>query len=144
MILCYRIGMRLIGIDYGTKRVGLAVSDEAGHFALPRTVIANTPTLLYEVRKIAVDEGVQEIVIGESRQYDMSANRILPEILAFKQALEEGGLKVHLELEFMTSVQAGRWQGKTDKLDASAAAIILQSFLDRRAQVAPAKDQDQS
>jgi len=123
--------MRYLGIDYGTKRVGVAVSDPTAKFALPLSVVANTSDLVAEIEKIALDNEVAEIVIGESRQYDMSANAILPAILAFKEALEARGLRTRLELEFMTSVQAERFQGKNGKTDASAAALILQSFLDR-------------
>ncbi len=124
--------MKVIGIDYGSKRVGVAVSDEAGEFALPSAVLENSAALLAEIEKIALFNKAQEIVMGESRQYDMTPNKILPEILAFKDQLESRKLTVHLEPEFMTSVAAARFQGKNDKLDASAAALILQSFLDKR------------
>ena len=124
--------MRLIGIDYGSKRVGVAVSDEAGEFALPLTVLKNTKELLDEVVGLAKENEVKEIVIGDSRQYDMSANKIQPAIMEFRKQLEGKGLKVSMELEFMTSMQAERLQGKNDKSDASAAALILQSFLDKK------------
>ena len=124
--------MRYLGIDYGKKRIGVAVSDSSGEFALPVSVLANTDGLSSEIVKLAVEYGTKEAVIGESRQYDMTANKILPDILAFKAELEGMKLTVHLELEFMTSMQAERLQGKNDKIDASAAALILQSFLDRR------------
>ena len=123
--------MRYLGIDYGSKRVGVAVSDESLIFALPVSVIANTTDLVAEVGKIAAEYGTKDIVIGESRQYDMSANKILPEILAFKDALDAAGFRTYLELEFMTSLEAEREQGKHAKSDASAAALILQRFLDR-------------
>jgi len=123
--------MRYLGIDYGSKRVGVAVSDESKKFALPVSVVANTPDLVAEIEKIASENSSKDIVIGESRQYDMSANKILPDILAFKKALDDKGFRTYLELEFMTSQQAEREQGKHAKIDASAAALILQAFLDR-------------
>lgn len=123
--------MRTLGIDYGTKRVGVAVSDESGKFALPVSVIANTPDLAAEIGKIAAQYETREVVLGESRKYDMTANKILPAILAFKEELEAAKIKVTLELEFMTSMEAERHQGKNEMSDASAAALILQSFLDR-------------
>lgn len=123
--------MRILGIDYGSKRVGIAISDPEGRFALPNCVIKNTDTLLAEVVKLATDFEVKEIVMGESRNYTGEANKILPDILKFKKELESAGYVVHLELEFMTSVQAERLQGKNDMSDASAAALILQSYLDR-------------
>jgi len=124
--------MRYLGVDYGSKRVGLAISDENAEFALPLSVITNKPLLIKEVIKVATDNAVKEIVIGESRKYDMSANKILPDILALKDSLEKEKFIVHLELEFMSSVQAERLQGKNDMTDASAAAIILQAYLDRK------------
>ncbi len=124
--------MRYLGVDYGSKRVGLAISDENAEFALPLSVITNKPLLIKEIIKVATDNAVKEIVIGESRKYDMSANKILPDILALKDSLEKEKFIVHLELEFMSSVQAERLQGKNDMTDASAAAIILQAYLDRK------------
>jgi putative Holliday junction resolvase len=126
--------MRILGIDYGSKRVGVAVSDEKREFALPVSVIANTGTLLEEVAKIAVDNESKEIVMGESRNYQGEPNEILLDSMEFKKKLEKKGFTVYLEAEFMTSVQAERWQGKGALTDASAAAIILQSYLDRTKQ----------
>jgi putative Holliday junction resolvase len=123
--------MRIIGIDYGTKRVGIAVSDARGKFALPHTVIANTPLLIKEIEKVAIDNETKEIVMGESRDYNNLPNSILLESLELKKRLEGLGFIIHLEPEFMTSMQAERFQGKTALTDASAAALILQSYLDK-------------
>ena len=132
MILWYRGAMRILGIDYGTKRIGIALSDEAGQFALPHSVVQNSKAALEEISAIASQNGVKEIVLGESRNYKGEANAILADSLEFKKALEGKGFTVHLELEFMTSMNAERFQGKNELHDASAAALILQSFLDRR------------
>lgn len=128
--------MRLLGIDYGTKRVGVAISDESQKLAFPHSVIPNTPSLIDDIDKIAKDNQSAGIVIGESRDYKMQANTILPGILDLKERLEGRGHETYLELEFMTSAQAEREQGKHAKIDASAAALILQSFLDKKAQAA--------
>lgn len=122
---------RIMGIDYGSKRVGLALSDPSLKFAMPLSVVSNDPELLAKVQKIAVDNEVKEIVIGESKDYKGNANPILLDSLEFKAKLESLGFVVYFEPEFMTSVQAERLQGKTDLLDASAAALILQSYLDK-------------
>ncbi len=122
---------RVLGIDYGTKRVGLAISDENRQFALPLVVILNTPELCAEITKNAKEHEVKEIVIGESRNYKGEPNAIFLDADDLKQKLEKAGFKVYLELEFMTSMQAERIQGKNAMTDASAAAIILQSYLDR-------------
>jgi putative Holliday junction resolvase len=121
---------RLLGIDYGSKRVGVAVSDPSRRFALPVSVIQNTPILMEEIEKIAVDHETKEIVLGESKNYKGEPNDIMLDILAFKELLEAKGYKVYFEPEFMTSAQAERIQGKNDMSDASAAALILQSYLD--------------
>jgi putative Holliday junction resolvase len=124
---------RILGIDYGSKRVGIAVSDEDRQFALPVSVISSGPELASAITKIAIQYEAKEIVLGESRDYKGRPNPIFLEAASLKNELEKAGFIVHLELEFMTSVQAERFQGKTDKTDASAAALILQSYLDRSA-----------
>jgi putative Holliday junction resolvase len=123
--------VRILAIDYGSKRVGIALSDENRRFALPLTVISNTPKLAAEVAKIALQHGAGEIVLGESRNYKGKPNEIHADSLDFKKKLEGRGLAVHFEPEFMTSAQAERLQGKSGQIDASAAALILQSYLDR-------------
>ena len=124
--------MKLLGIDYGSKRVGIAFSDENGEFAIPSVVLNNSKNLLKEVLDLAKEKEIKEIVIGESKNYKGEANTILKESLKFKTELEKEGYTVHLEPEFMTSANAERFQGKNDLIDASAAALILQSFLDKR------------
>ncbi len=123
--------MRILGIDYGSKRVGVALSDAGRQFAMPLVVINNTKTLLEDVLKLAKENEIKEIVIGESKNYSGQANSILEASLNFKNDLEKAGFIVFMEPEFMTSTNAERFQGKTDLLDASAAALILQSFLDK-------------
>ena len=122
---------RLLGVDYGSKRVGVAVSDEGRKLAFPVSVVANTPELLAEIEKIALDNETREIVMGESRDYAGQPNEVMLASVEFKEKLEADGYTVHFEPEFMSSVQAERWQGKNDKSDSSAAAIILQSYLDK-------------
>jgi len=122
---------RILGIDYGTKRIGVAISDEARQFAMPLSVLTHSPQLVAEIEKIALDNETREIVLGESRDYKGLPNKILLDSMEFKDDLESRGFKVVFEPEFMTSVQAERFQGKNEMSDASAAALILQSYLDR-------------
>ena len=125
--------MRFLGIDFGKKRVGIAISDESGTLAFPHAVLPNDKTLLSEVVRLAKEQKVKAVVIGESKDLDGRANPLMKEIEAFKHILvRETKKQVHYEPEFWSSFQASRFQGKTDKLDASAAAIILQSYLDRK------------
>ncbi len=124
--------MRYLGIDYGTKRVGLALSDESGFMAFPLAVIKNDAKRNDTIVKYVKEKHVEAIVIGHS--VDMKGN---------KNAAQEGvealmldltlatGLPIHLEPEWFTTVAATRFQGKTDLKDASAAALILDSYLVR-------------
>lgn len=130
---------RIIGIDYGAKRIGIAVSSDDGGFALPHSVIQNIgdeSALVRAVTDLAQEKGATTLVLGESRDYAGAANPIMAQSLAFKAALESTGLRVVLEPEFMTSHQAERLRfelkGNADMRDASAAAVILQSFLDKQ------------
>ena len=124
--------MKFLGIDYGTKRVGLSTSSEDGNFAFPKTVLKNTKSLIEDIKRICVEESVTGIVIGESRDLDGKPNPLMKDITTFMEQLkEEIGIPMYLEPEFLTSHQAQKIQGKNDMLDASAAAIILQSFLDK-------------
>jgi RNase H-fold protein (predicted Holliday junction resolvase) len=70
-------------------------------------------------------------VVGESKDFGGRENKILVDIHVLVRQLEGLGLKVVLEPEFSSSVEANRFQGKNDLHDASAAAIILQRFLDK-------------
>ena len=125
--------MRYLGIDYGIKRVGIAFSDETGEFALPFSVLPNNDALLVAIAAICRDKNIGLIVLGESKNFAGEDNPIMKNIREFKIRLEkETGLFVHFEPEFFTSVEAGRIQGKNAKLDASAAALILKSFLEKR------------
>ncbi|MSU45463.1 MAG: Holliday junction resolvase RuvX [Candidatus Zambryskibacteria bacterium] len=136
--------MRLMGIDYGIKRVGIALSDEGVQFAMPFSVIENSKKLINEIIELAQKNKVEEVILGESKDYDGKDNAIHAESLEFKKLLEEKGLKVYLEPEFMTSVEAERKPGRENReadrkvrkeatvmLDARAAALILQSYIDK-------------
>ncbi|PCI27581.1 Holliday junction resolvase RuvX [Candidatus Wolfebacteria bacterium] len=125
--------MRMIGIDYGTKNVGIALSDEAGEFAMPLTVLFNNKELIPEIKNICKEREVAQIVLGESKGLDGVPNAIQAQIEEFKKSLEEEiGLHVVFEPEFYTSQEAARIQGEVKTLDSSAAALILRSYLDKQ------------
>ena len=125
--------MRFLGIDYGTKRVGTALSDEDGQLAFPKSVLSNTDSLVDEIKKICAEENISGVVIGESRDLDGTPNPLMKDIEIFMEELKkEINIPLYLEPEFLTSHQAQKIQGKNKMLDASAAAIILQSYLDRK------------
>ena len=122
--------MKLLGIDYGAKNVGIASTDESGEFALPRTVLQNDENLLKAIEKICRDENISKVVLGESKNFQGNDNQIQSEILEFKKSLESSGLVVVFHPEIMTSLEAQQIQGSNQMLDASAAALILKSFID--------------
>ena len=125
--------MRYLGIDYGSRRVGIAVASEEGGIAFPKVVLQNNAGLISEVQKICIEEGIGGIVVGESKNFEQKENLIMEQVHLFKEKLADlSGLQVYLEPEFMSSQQAEFIQGKNEMLDASAAAIILQSFMDRK------------
>jgi len=127
--------MKYLGIDYGTKRTGIALSDDSGAMAFPREVLAVTTEekLVEEIKKICTEEGVEELVLGESKNSQGEDNTVMQHIHPLKEALEkELSLPVHMELEFMTSMHADVGQGRTALRDASAAALILQRYLDKQ------------
>jgi putative holliday junction resolvase len=125
--------VRYLGIDYGAKNVGLALSDERGDFSYPLAVIQNSQELVAEVTKLCIENTVGEIVVGESHNFAMQANEIMREITPFAEALKSAtGLAVHLHPEFLTSMEAERLQGHNQMHDASAASLILKSYLDTK------------
>lgn len=127
--------MKCLGIDFGSKRVGLAISDDTARLAFPYCVISNNEKILDTIEKIIKDENINKVIIGESKNFAGEPNKIMKDINSFKYDLEQKtGIKIIFEPEFLTSHQAEFFQGKNDKLDASAAAIILQSYLDRNSQ----------
>jgi putative Holliday junction resolvase len=119
-----------MGIDFGERRVGIASTDESGEFALPRAVIPNTDNLLDEVVALAREWQVEKIIIGESKNLDGTYNPIHAKAAAFAVLLEEKGFGTEFHPEVYTSAEAEQLQGKNDMLDASAAAIILKSYID--------------
>ena len=100
-------------------------------FALPKEVLPNDERLMEKVSALTKEVDAKAIIVGESKDYKGKDNAIMKGILSFKEGLEKLGITAHLEPEFMTSVAAERFQGKNALHDASAAALILQSFLDR-------------
>lgn len=124
--------MRLMAVDYGEKRVGIASTDETGNFALPRVVLENNGNLLNEIMRLCEDWQIERIVVGESNDFKGEPNPIQAKAEKFAQNLESLGRSVEFHPELLTSLEAERLQGKNDMLDASAAAIILKSYMDSR------------
>lgn len=123
--------MRYLGIDFGSKRVGVAISDETNSFAFPLKVLENSTDIVEDIVVLCKENNVSEVVVGESRDFSQKNNKIMEEIIPFVEKLKEKiGLPVQMHPEFLTSQEAERLQGKNEMHDASAAALILKSFLD--------------
>jgi putative Holliday junction resolvase len=124
--------MKILGIDYGTKKVGIAISDDGGSVAFPYGVFPNDNRLTTIIQELCKKENINTVVLGESLDFSGQPNPVMKKILAFKKTLEEKlSLSVFLEKEFLTSKQARNIQKDGKLTDASAAAIILQSWLDK-------------
>lgn len=135
--------MKILGIDYGTKRIGLAVSDENNKLAFPKEVIKNNGELFRKIEAILSSEQISEIVVGESLDFAGLPNALMREIEFFLSKLSKKfKIPVHREKEFLTSVEARRYNhrlqrgpakgGGKSHIDASAAALILQRYLDKK------------
>ena len=141
--------MRFMGIDYGTKRIGVAISDENGVLAFPKEIVANDMQTFDKLRDIIGKEKVKEIVVGESVDFSGKLNALSGRIEVFILELQEKfELPVHKQKEFLTSVEARRYENlggqarksnahsklkqiKSGRVDAGAAALILQRYLDK-------------
>ena len=131
--------MRILGLDYGTKNIGVAISDDLAAFAFPKGVFPNNDKIFTSLASIIHGEGVTAIVLG-----DPGENKIAGDVKSFAKKLEETfGLEVIMEKEFMTSMHVSQAGGKKPiarltkkatgpKKDDSAAALILQRYLDRK------------
>ena len=121
-----------MALDYGTKRIGVALSDDQGMMAFPHSVIHRTKEYVAEIARLARENGVTTIVMGDSKDYAGVRNPIMKEALECVDALRALGFEVVLEPEILSSHQASHFQGKTDLTDAASASIILQSYIDRK------------
>lgn len=123
----------ILGIDYGTKRVGIALSDQSEMLAFPHATLSNTKTLVSDVTEIIRKENANLVVLGYSADFSGEENPVMERVHAFKKTLEEtSGVPVVFEQEWLSSQEASRFTGAHDMLDASAAAVILQRFLDKK------------
>lgn len=123
--------MKYLGIDYGEKRIGLALSDSEGKMAFPKETIPNNGRLFLFIKKYMEENKAEAVVVGASYGQNKEANPIMKEILELKKALENEGVKVFLEREDFSSMHAGFLAENRENLDGSAAAIILERFLAR-------------
>lgn len=125
--------MKILGIDYGEKRIGLAISDAGMKFAFPHRLLENNSEAIEEIGKVVKAEKIFEIVVGDTLNMDGTPNAITPDLEDFITELgHKFQIPIRKEKEFLTSVEARRYETGGGKVDASAAALILQRFLDKR------------
>jgi putative pre-16S rRNA nuclease len=139
--------VRVLGIDVGARRIGLAISDPSRTLARPLTTlaVANPSDAIDRVvdligRLRAEDDGLETIVVGLPSRLDGTPTDATPSVLAFIDALKTRTMMpVATEDERLTSHEADQrlaaterdWRKRKRMLDAAAAAIILQDYLDR-------------
>ncbi len=141
--------MRALGIDYGLKRIGLAVSDASGTLARPLATLdrARLPNdrmaaaaVLDQIARLD-DEPIAVVVVGWPRRLDGSANEQTARVEAFAAELRrQTSLPVVLQDERLSSHEADTrlatrekdWRRRKTRLDAAAAAVILPDYLDTR------------
>jgi putative Holliday junction resolvase len=133
--------MRILGIDHGTKRMGIALSDELQMIAQPLEFIPAEPfaDFLKRLKEILRDKQVEQIVIGIPRNMDGSYGPAAMKVQEFVAVLKETiAIPIKMWDERLTSAQANRYLIQADvrrdkrkeKVDKTAAAILLQSYLD--------------
>ena len=134
--------MRILGIDYGEKRIGIAVSDPLGLTAQPRALIENNQDTLDELDKIIKDySGVEEIVVGLPKTMKGEMGSQADKVVAFVDSLRSRfSIPITTWDERLTTaaaekhlIAAGVSRAKRKKvIDKSAATLILQSYLDSK------------
>lgn len=130
--------MRHIAIDYGTKNVGIAFSDEEGTMGFPFGVLPNTEKLTDALLELITEKGVEHIVIGESTNLHGGDNPVASPARALGVELSgRTGLPVAYESELFTTQQArrnfdGSYNSSSGIVDAQAAALILTGYLERK------------
>ena len=137
--------MRALGVDLGGRRIGLAISDASGVLARPLAVIeASGPAQLARVveavgRAAAEEDGLGLVVVGLPRRLDGTPNDQTAGVTAFVEALRaripqpvvlQDARLSSVEAESRLALRDRDWRSRKKKLDAAAAAVILQDYLD--------------
>jgi putative Holliday junction resolvase len=143
--------MRVLAIDFGERRIGLAVSDVSATLARPLTTLAVDPKLpataavdlvTAEIARLGEDdERIGAIVVGMPSHLDGTPSKQTGRVAAFVAALKRRtSIPVDIEDERLSSREAESrlaarerdWRKRKARLDAAAAAVILQDYLDRK------------
>lgn len=133
--------MRVLAIDHGTRRMGIAISDELRTIAQPLEFIPADPraAFLERLQQIIREKEVSLVVVGMPRNMDGSYGPAAQKVREFVAVLEdEIAVPIRTMDERLSSVQANRFliqanvkrSKRRERVDQTAAAILLQSFLD--------------
>lgn len=128
---CALTFMKILGIDYGEKRIGLAISDESQTLARELTILS--PKEFWEqVNKLISDQQISLIVLGWPLNMSGGETKKTKEVESFKLKVEsKTGLPVETIDERLTSQMAESISGQKTNLDSLAAQILLQNYLDK-------------
>ena len=141
--------VRVLGIDYGARRIGLALSDATATLASPWRMLQRPPSeaetlriLIAEIATLSNDaDGLEAVVVGWPRRLDGSPTDQTPIVETFARSLKaQIAVPVMLQDERLSSTEAESrlarrekdWRKRKQQLDAAAAAVILQDYLDGR------------
>lgn len=122
---------KVLGIDYGEKRIGLAISDESQTFSRELTILS-PKDFWSKINSIIQDNEVSAIVIGWPLNMSGGATQKTTEVESFKQKVStQTGLLVELTDERLSSQMAQSISGSKINIDSLAAQILLQNYLDK-------------
>ena len=133
---------RIIGIDFGLSKVGIAISDPSGIISMPLETIRykNQKDLIERLKKIALEKNVKTLVIGYPLNMNYKENSMTEIIDKFKVVMESNDFEIYLEDERLSSQYAKKIMIQQDikhvknkeMVDVLSASIILQTYLDRK------------
>ncbi len=149
--------MKYLGVDYGQKKIGIAISDDRASLAFPRDIIANDEKHIEYIKHLCDQEDIKDIVIGKSVDYKGKDNEIEKDINKFIKILNKdkkysihridermstsliaSETRYHFQKKqnsktFSKNAKSVRESSKKD--DAKVAALILQNFLDSKSKI---------
>jgi putative Holliday junction resolvase len=143
--------MKYLGIDYGSKKIGIAVSDAQGMIAFPKMIIPNNQQVITFLLDYIKKENINAMVIGHSINHQGNDNHIQKAIETFMQSMKQqvddsftiilqdergSSIAARSHLYSKGNIENERWTAKAnakkrEAVDAQAAAVILQRFLDK-------------
>ncbi len=126
--------MKYLGIDFGSKKVGFAQSDDEGRMAYPLMIAPNDAILLKDTLELIREMKFSVVVIGESVDAKGKPNPIAKEARKYGAQIENAiDVTVKFEKEWYSTVEARKQPGNegNHNVDDQAAAIVLQRYLDK-------------